>query len=339
MSASSTVQPPLRVLFHVAAGPRVGFGHLVRCRSLARALGVPARVSVRGSAATRRIAAAAGWSMASSSSRAALAVERPDVLVVDDPSPACAGAWVRAARRAGVPVATIHDLGLGHVASDLTIDGSVVIGAGARRAHELRGPAHMILDPEILAHRRRLPRPPALRVLIALGGGAHVYRLAARIARALAVRVPGVRIRAAAGFSSPRCRPVLARGQWVGAPDGLAGELAKATVAIVAGGVTLYEACAMGVPAVALAMTHAQRLTVRGIAHHGAAIDAGAPPTGDATIARVADAVAALIFDARRRRNVAAAGRQLVDGRGALRVARHVRALSRRTTGARADAA
>jgi hypothetical protein len=57
---------PLRVLFHAAAGPRLGFGHLVRCRSLARALGVDARVSIRGSAATRVAAALAGWQVLAS---------------------------------------------------------------------------------------------------------------------------------------------------------------------------------------------------------------------------------------------------------------------------------
>jgi len=43
----------MTVVFRVAAGPRLGFGHLVRCRSLARALGVTPRVWLRGSAATR----------------------------------------------------------------------------------------------------------------------------------------------------------------------------------------------------------------------------------------------------------------------------------------------
>ena len=50
----------MTVVFHVAAGPRLGFGHLVRCRSLARALGVTPRAWVRGSAATRASARAMG---------------------------------------------------------------------------------------------------------------------------------------------------------------------------------------------------------------------------------------------------------------------------------------
>ena len=50
----------MTVVFRVAAGPRLGFGHLVRCRSLARALSVTPRVWLRGSAATRAAARALG---------------------------------------------------------------------------------------------------------------------------------------------------------------------------------------------------------------------------------------------------------------------------------------
>ena len=38
-----------RVLFVAAAGPRRGYGHLVRCVSFARALGVRPLLAVRGS--------------------------------------------------------------------------------------------------------------------------------------------------------------------------------------------------------------------------------------------------------------------------------------------------
>jgi spore coat polysaccharide biosynthesis predicted glycosyltransferase SpsG len=321
------------VLFRVAAGSRVGFGHLVRCRSLARAMDLVPRASVRGNDATRRAAIAMGWSLASSASRTALTTERPDVLVVDDPSAPHAATWVRAARRLGVPVATIHDLGLGRVESDLTIDGSVIEGRPQPGANALIGPAHMILDPEILATRQRHTRRPELNVLIALGGGSHVCHLAAGIARELAQRVPDVRIRAAAGFSSHCRRPALPRGRWISAPDGLARELSHTTVAVVAGGVTLYEACALGIPAVALAVTPAQHRTIRGMARAGAAVDAGQPPIEAETIARVADAAAALVRDARARRRMSSSGRQLVDARGAFRVAAKVRQLCARAHG------
>ena len=72
----------MTVVFQVAAGPRLGFGHLVRCRSLARALGVTPRVWVRGSAATRAAAGALGCEVLPGS--LSLAAVAPAVLVVDD---------------------------------------------------------------------------------------------------------------------------------------------------------------------------------------------------------------------------------------------------------------
>jgi spore coat polysaccharide biosynthesis predicted glycosyltransferase SpsG len=329
---------PVGVLFRVAAGPRVGFGHLVRCRSLARALGITPCGSVRGGAATRGAASAMGWSLAPTSSAKALAA-KPDVLVVDDPSAAHASVWVRAARKAGVPVAAIHDLGRGRVDADLSIDGSVLPGRALHAARALTGPDHMILDPAVLTTRLRRTKAPALHVLIALGGGSHVYQLASRIARAIAARVPDVRIRAAAGFAVPRRQPALPCGRWIAAPDGLAHELSRATVAVVSGGVTLYEACALGVPAVAVAVTAAQHRTIARIARRGAAVDGGRPPLHDSTIDRIADAVARLVRDARGRRQLSVSGRRLVDGRGAFRVADRVRELSLARRGAQSHAA
>jgi len=45
-----TPSSDLRVLFRVAAGPRRGFGHLVRCISLARAMGIRPLLCLRGPA-------------------------------------------------------------------------------------------------------------------------------------------------------------------------------------------------------------------------------------------------------------------------------------------------
>ena len=69
-------------------------------------------VAVRGTAATRRRAAAGGWRVVDVQDDDDLRRLDPRVLVVDDPSAAAVRAWVRRARRAGVPVATVHDLGI-----------------------------------------------------------------------------------------------------------------------------------------------------------------------------------------------------------------------------------
>ncbi len=313
------------VVFRVAAGPRVGFGHLVRCRSLARALNVTPLVSIRGTQRTRALAASMGFPVLDSQwplmKGGPTTGETPDLIVVDDPVGEFAEAWVKKARRLGVPVASIHDLGLAPVESDLAIDGS--IGAHG----DLRGPQFAILDPSIADIRRDNRRPVAGSVLIALGGGSHVLALAGRLSRAIAQRSPGASIRVVRGFSSGRQAPALSHATWVEAPAGLGRDLADAQVAVVAGGVTLYEACALGVPVVALPVTIEQHLTVRAAACRGAAIDTGRPPVDDGMVSRAADAVAALLQNAGWRRRQSAAARQLVDGQGAWRVAERLKEL------------
>ena len=157
------------VVFRVAASPRIGFGHLVRAIHLASALGVPPRVSIRGtvdadgdSPPSRRRRAAA---------RSRDAVRAPDLalLVIDDPSRAAATPWLRAARRAGVPVASLHDVGIAPLASDLAIDGSLgarrVDGLGVDAAACRLGPAYAVLPPARAlapprAARERVPSEP-----------------------------------------------------------------------------------------------------------------------------------------------------------------------------------
>ena len=315
-----------RVIFRVAAGPRCGFGHLVRCRSLARALGVEPRVSVRGTAATRAVAASLGWTVIDVDSGRRLQAANPALLVVDDPSAMATREWVQRARRLGVPVATIHDLGLGYVDSDLVIDGSILSGSIPGRAAALRGPQFAILDPAIATLRKAeaAAAPSADR---AWRRRARASVGPARLCRAIACARTGADIRVARGFVPGRRDPVLPAGRWVSAPNGLATELSQAAVGVVAGGVTLYEACALGVPVVALAVTAAQHQTVRAMAHRGAVIDAGGPSAINTAIERAADSVSRFLNDERLRRQYSNTARALVDGRGAFRVAQRLRQL------------
>ena len=292
----------MNVVFHVAAGPRVGFGHLVRCRSLARALGVPPVVFIRGSAQTRRRAAASGWTVVTA--REFWKIASP-VVVVDDPSPAHAAAALRQARRRHCATVTIHDTPGGPAPrGDLAVD--------------VRADA--MLDPSIAIAQCWRHAPERRRVLIALGGGEHVFTLAGIISSALSAREHNLDIVVAAGFAPRDDRPRLKYGRWIDAPNGLAVELSKATVAIVAGGVTLYEACALGVPAVAFAVTDAQRPAILRLAKQRAILAAS-------TVNALTAHVSRLLNDAQARRRLAAAGRRAVDGRGVFRVADRIREL------------
>ena len=134
----------------------------------------------------------------------------------------------------------------------------------------------------------------------------------------------------AAGFVAGGTAPSAATSsiQWLGPRESLVDVLSQAAVAVVAGGVTLYEAAALGVPTVAVPIVAAQRadrprLRSRRRDHRAAldreGIDAGA-------IARAVTRV--LMVDRTHARRLAARGRQLVDGRGTERVARALHALA-----------
>jgi spore coat polysaccharide biosynthesis predicted glycosyltransferase SpsG len=313
----------LRVLFAVAAGPRRGFGHLVRCRSLARAMGVRPLVAVRGGGRVVDIALAFGCDVIAGARPGVVARVRPDVLVVDDPIARTSAAWIAAGRRAGCLVVSVHDLGLGCLDADLVVDGSVTRTARGRRGRTLAGTSYAVLDPGLVRRRRETGR--GTRVLISLGGGPRARRAAA-IAAAIARVQPEARIRVVGGFLGDGAREDDPRIRWVSAPRGLREELARADVAVVGGGVSLYEACALGVPAVGVPVVPAQEPTVAGFARRRAALavaGVNAPPEA------VASHAARLINDPQLRRRVSRTARQAVDGRGASRVAAAIAAISR----------
>ena len=326
----------LRVLFRAPAGPRRGFGHLVRCRSLARALGVRPLIAIRGGQPARAAARALGCDVIEGAPAAVIARVAPRVVVVDDPIVSNARRWIACARRAGCRVVTVHDLGLGACEGDLVVDASIVKAVRRGRSSDrpeggskdpqlrtyLRGPRFALLDPAFASPFRAVRHPRAPRVLIALGGGPRAV-LAYAIAIAVRRQMPWTSVRIAGGFAvaSTSDRNRIA---WTGPLSGLAGELAACDVAVVGGGVSLYEACARGVAAVGVPVVVPQRPTVRGFVTAGAALGNASTP---ADAERVAGDVVRLLRQPALRTALTGKGRKLVDGRGAGRVAEAIRRL------------
>jgi spore coat polysaccharide biosynthesis predicted glycosyltransferase SpsG len=324
----------LRVLFRAPAGPRRGFGHLVRCRSFARALGVRPLIALRGRAVAVDAALRLGCDVVSGSPARLLASLQPDVLIVDDPIAADAGRWIAEARKVGCLVVSVHDLGIGCMDADLIIDGSVgPTRAAEQGARALTGAEFAVLDPAIADERDRV-QPQPHRVQIALGGGPHL-ELARDIAEAIADGHPGAQIRIAGGFAADAraaagaSRSDSRRIAWLDTRSGLANELASTSVAVVGGGVSLYEACALGVPAVGVPVVPAQRPTVSAFIARGAARGLARPAERHRVSQLVAEEAVRLLIDGELRRRVAGTARELVDGRGAERAAAAVMELVR----------
>jgi spore coat polysaccharide biosynthesis predicted glycosyltransferase SpsG len=317
----------LRVLFRAAAGPRRGFGHLVRCRSLARALGVRPLIAVRGGQRVVDTALALGCDVVKASGPRVIAKLQPDVVVIDDPIASNAGRWIAAARRAGCLVVSIHDLGLGALEADLVVDGSVTRTARATRGDTLAGTRYAVLDPNVANLRQRIdaaPKAGRTRVLISLGGGPRAM-LASAIAHAIVRVEPRADVRVVGGFVTGLGEGDKDGITWINTPRGLGEELARTDVAVLGGGVSLYEACALGVPTVGVPVVRAQEPTVAAFARQEAAL--GVAKVGVAPVV-VAERAARLLRDAGLRRRISRKARHMVDGRGAARVADVIAAMA-----------
>lgn len=318
-----------RILLRVAAGPRLGFGHLVRARTLTRVLDADVRVSVRGTPGVLDIAAQMALPVVHGSIEAALGDPALDLVVIDDPSRREGVRVLRGARRRGHAVASIHDRGIAPLASDLAIDGSICPGAvPARRL--LAGPAYALLDPAVSA-KPSLARIKG-RVLVTLGGGPRT-RLARTIAAYVVAQQPAAEVRLAEGWTARADRRGLpARTAWLPSAS-LHRELRTCEVAVVAGGMTLYEAAAVGTPVVALSVVPAQRPAVKAFSEVGVTLDGGlararTPAAVRRSARHVAGLVARLLDEAPLRSRLASRGPRLVDGSGAARVASALVALA-----------
>ena len=97
----------------------------------------------------------------------------------------------------------------------------------------------------------------------------------------------------------------------------------RADVALSAAGTTAWELCCLGVPALLVAVADNQRPVGEALERAGAAEYGGW--LGDLTPQDIADRVRALLSSSDRRAALAARGRALVDGRGALRIVTRLR--------------
>lgn len=314
------------VLFRTVAGPRIGFGHLVRSQRLAAALGVRGLVALDAGRGSPDAAAVLGCRIVSGAGTSLLRTLAPSLLVIDHPNPRAGKPWIREARRLGIPTASIHDLGIAPCESDCSIDGSVAPGP-----MDLAGLEYAIVDPRVRRVRRdgRRLGPPI--VLVAFGGG-HRRRLARAVARAVVARRPDVAVRIACGFGSTRTASAGAGIALVPQKASLADEYRRATVAVLAGGVSLYEACVAGVPAIGVSIVPAQRPSVAGLAQRGAVIDGGVASPGRSSAGaagRISRLVCALLDAPARQQSLARTAMRLIDGRGVERVAAALRRLPR----------
>jgi spore coat polysaccharide biosynthesis protein SpsF len=327
------------ILCWVDAGGAFGLGHLSRTLAIAEGLvdrGACCRFALPPDPTALAWLGAAGL---------------PRPLLLDEREPALPHVLAAAAGAAAVVVDVTHPLertearALGGACPLLVVDNA---GPGTADAHLVLAPCgeppadasgRWLVGPEHVplrrAYRTRPPARPAAAtpaVLVSMGasdpGG-----LTAPVVDALGrARAAGARLtaRVIANPAAAVWHELPARLGRAGLPPACAVEaermpahLAAADIAVLAMGVTVYEAMATGVPAVVLCRTSGDVAHARALEERGAIVSVGQHWTEE----RLATAVGELVAAPARRAAMSRAGRALVDGRGAERVAGRLVAL------------
>jgi spore coat polysaccharide biosynthesis predicted glycosyltransferase SpsG len=205
----------------------------------------------------------------------------------------------------GTHLVVMHDRG------EAIGDAEVVVSlTGEPGAGLLAGPAYACLRPAFWGLPTAVESGDVESVLVTTGAGEAPFEIAA----AIKARLPGIAVSAVVGpFAAASSFPTGIHA--VVAMSSLLEALRMADVVVTAGGQTLLEALACGKPTVAIVTAENQQEQVQFLATNGAAV-AIDPPSPFA----VAEAVARLVADHEKRRQISISGRELVDGFGALRV-------------------
>ncbi|HOT80696.1 MAG TPA: bifunctional UDP-2,4-diacetamido-2,4,6-trideoxy-beta-L-altropyranose hydrolase/GNAT family N-acetyltransferase, partial [Microthrixaceae bacterium] len=190
-------------------------------------------------------------------------------------------------------VLVIDDHGsLGAYDADLVLDHNI----GADRG-DLLGSRYLLLRTEFADEPPDRP-PPGRRVLLAPGGAPSSSTTAT---------FDGI----AAGLIAAGAGLV-----WLRGVDDVVATMASADVAVAAAGVTAYELCRVGVPAVLVAVAENQEPVARRLDDAGAAVSADHADSVDRTV----ETALGLLDDPDRCATMTRVARRLVDGLGADRV-------------------
>ena len=312
----------LRVTILTEAGRGPGLGHFRRCVALGTAaadLGGRVRVLVAGNVPPepprdgRLEFEPCDWIKGGV---AALDNAVADVVIVDSYT-ATASFLARLAAR--VPCAVlIDDLSDRPTPVDVVVNGGFhatrLTYRGKPDTIYLLGPQYVLLDPAFAAPLSRASAGVVRRVLVTLGGDAPSERFETVIDVVGRVS-PDTQLDVVVGpFTTwnpaDRDRVRIHRGL-----SSLRARMLTADLAITAGGMTLYECLASGVPIVALTIADNQRPNVASLGAAGLLVD-GEPS--------LEPAVRRLVEDAGLRATMSRRGRELVDGAGARRVASEI---------------
>jgi UDP-2,4-diacetamido-2,4,6-trideoxy-beta-L-altropyranose hydrolase len=331
--------PRKKLLVRTVAGPAIGFGHLRRTLILAgklRRWAQPLFLLDSDDLWSQEQVMAGDFNYQCFDARKPWhGLKAAAGLLIDTRQNAGLRRLVAEARVRGIPVVSIHDLGLAPIASDIAIDGSILPATDNFRQHAatcLTGMGYFVLEDscEQLHRESKTIRRRIQKVVINLGGG-DGSRFFRTVLKGLRSADTPLEVIGLPGFCSWGQETVTRtswdplRFRWLSRKEDVAKLMFAADLVISAGGCAAYEALCVGAPLCALSVDHYQAATVAALADAGACIDLGLGAqlrSGD-----VRRRFAELDLNPDLRRRLSAHGRRLVDGGGAQRVARILRSI------------
>jgi len=346
-----------KILFRVDAGPKIGLGHIQRCLSLATVLrdfdSVCLFLTNEEQTLYQRITRfgfdgrtldTESWGVDDLAKTMAMAAaHKCGAIVVDSDYEGVE--YLGQLRNAGYYVVAIEDTAPHPFPCHLVVNGD----AHARQLpyKALSEDTRFLLGPEYSILRREFWEVPAREgsgnvdhILVTLGG-ADPYNIMPRVIDLLDTLPEVFSVSVIIGPFFDNLSEVQAAAQraqraitLVRAPDSVCNLMMEADLAVSAGGQTLYELARVGCPTVAVRMASNQDgqlgvfeeagfLRIAGHADHGSIVEA------------IGAAVRTLLADPQTRATMSVAGQRLIDGQGALRVARTILAERVRAQGSR----
>jgi UDP-2,4-diacetamido-2,4,6-trideoxy-beta-L-altropyranose hydrolase len=329
-----------------AAGPKIGFGHLRRCMILARSLldciSPLFLIDSRDCWSQEQLDNQGYDYFCENFDKACFFLPEPAAILIDTRHVEGLDCLIENARKRGIPIISVHDLGLDPLPSDIVIDGSIAPlfhDTNTKCPASLIGTDFIILDPvyRLLHQQKKQIREQVQSVFVNLGGGdsRKYYSRVLEGLRLWAHELEVVGVPGFVGWGQQRLEemdwyPLHFR--WEYASPGRF--LFRADLAITGGGLAAYEALCAGTPLLALSHDSLQQVTVNAFAAAGACINLG--PGNNLNPTQLAEVLSNLDIACNERKLLSSKGRKIVDGRGVERVSEIVRQLiCERTTAGR----
>ena len=253
--------------------------------------------------------------------------ERPDALLLD--LPRYGTTLFDAVRETGVPSICIDDWG-GEVAADLVINGTVIDAYHhyprvPADATVLAGGAYTLIRPAF--GQTPWTDPDETSLVIVIGSGerardwAHLLLDGDRAGWGPVTMIVGSAFPDRADFTASAARRGIELRSGLDAAS-LASCLSQASLALITGGMVVYEALAVGVPAVVFPQLDNLVIEAEFLSTAGCIVDLGYE--GGMSLPTVSKSVSALLSDRDRRREMSRRQRAMVDGRGMERAAQAI---------------